>query len=116
LLVRANAAQVIGLALHELTTNAAKYGALSTDRGRIDIPWGTEGNTFTMSWTERDGPSVYPPRRRGFGTIVMQEMAERSLGGRVEFDYALAGVTWRLTCPAANVLEPGERHAASNPP
>jgi PAS domain S-box-containing protein len=101
-------AQAIGLALHELTTNAGKYGALSTDMGRVNIRWGADCDTFTMSWTEREGPPVSVPQRRGFGTIVMETMAERSLDGRVELDYAPAGVTWRLTCPAANVLEPSE--------
>jgi two-component sensor histidine kinase len=72
-----NAAEAIGLALHELVTNAGKYGALSTDMGRVDIRWGTDGETFTMSWAERGGPPVSVPQRRGFGTIVMQAMAER---------------------------------------
>jgi PAS domain S-box-containing protein len=106
--VRLNAAsaQAIGLALHELATNAGKYGALSTDKGRVDIDWRTEGDTVTMNWTERDGPPVSSPQRRGFGTIVMQQMTERSVGGAVDLDYAPAGLTWRLTCPAANALEP----------
>jgi two-component sensor histidine kinase len=62
-----------------------------------------------MSWTERDGPPVSAPKRRGFGTIVMETMAERSLGGRVDLDYACSGLTWRLTCPAVNALGSGER-------
>jgi PAS domain S-box-containing protein len=101
-------AQAIGLALHELATNAGKYGALSTDRGRVDIGWGvTGGDTFTMTWTERDGPRVAPPKRRGFGTVVMEAMARRSVDGSVHLDYPPSGVVWRLTCPAANVLETG---------
>ncbi len=107
--LKAAAAQAIGLALHELATNAGKYGALSTDRGRVDVSWGSDGDTFTMSWTERDGPPVAPPKRRGFGTIVMEAMTERSVDGAVDLDYAPSGLTWRLTCPAANALEPGER-------
>jgi two-component sensor histidine kinase/PAS domain-containing protein len=99
-------AQALGLALHELTTNAGKYGALSKDTGLVHIGWRTDAETFTMSWTERDGPPVSAPQRRGFGTIVMQEMAQRSVDGRVELDYAPSGVIWRLTCPAVNVLEP----------
>src|SRR5713226_129850 len=55
----AASAQAIGLALHELATNAGKYGALSTDKGRVDVGWGTDGDTFTMSWTEHDGPPVF---------------------------------------------------------
>ena len=102
-------AQAIGLALHELATNAGKYGALSADTGRVDVSWGTDGDTLTMSWTEREGPPVCAPKRRGFGTIVMETMAERSVDGKVAIDYAVSGLAWRLTCPTANALEPGER-------
>ncbi len=105
--LKAAAAQAIGLALHELSTNAGKYGALSTGVGRVDVRWGTDGDNFTMNWTEREGPPVSAPKRRGFGTIVMEAMAERSVGGEVNLGYAPTGVTWRLTCPAANALERG---------
>jgi two-component sensor histidine kinase len=103
--LNAASAQAVGLALHELTTNAGKYGALSKDTGRLDVGWGTEHETFTMSWTERDGPQVSPPHRRGFGTVVMQEMTERSVDGKVDLEYARSGVTWRLTCLAPKALE-----------
>jgi two-component sensor histidine kinase/PAS domain-containing protein len=98
-------AQAIGLALHELATNAGKYGALSTDGGRVDICWRINSDTLSMSWTERDGPSVSAPKRCGFGTMVMEAMAERSVDGRVDLCYTPSGLTWRLTCPAANALE-----------
>ncbi len=111
--LNAASAQAIGLALHELATNAGKYGALSTDTGRVDVRWGTDGDIFTMSWTERDGPPVFEPKRRGFGTIVMEAMTERSVDGKVDIDYAPSGLTWRLTCPAANALEPQEREQIS---
>jgi PAS domain S-box-containing protein len=104
-------AQAIGLALHELATNAGKYGALSKDIGRVDISWGIVGDTFTMSWTEREGPPVSPPERRGFGTTVMKATTERSVDGKVDLDYAPSGVTWRLTCPTTSALEPGKREA-----
>ncbi len=107
--LKAASAQAIGLALHELATNAGKYGALSADRGRVDVCWRIDDHTLTMSWTESDGPSVSAPKRRGFGTIVMEAMTERSVDGTVNLDYAPSGLTWRLTCPAANALEPGER-------
>src|SRR6266851_7562551 len=107
--LNAASAQAIGLALHELATNAGKYGALSTDTGRVDVCWESDGDTFIMSWTERDGPPVAPPERRGFGTIVMETMTERNVDGAVDLDYAPSGVTWRLTCPAANALERWER-------
>jgi two-component sensor histidine kinase len=102
----AASAQAIGLALHELATNAGKYGALSTDTGRVDVTWRIEGDTFTMTWTERGGPPASAPKRRGFGTIVMQAMTERSVDGVVDLDYAPSGMSWRLTCAAVNALEP----------
>jgi PAS domain S-box-containing protein len=98
-------AQTIGLALHELATNAGKYGALSTDRGRVDLRWNFSDNAFTMSWTERGGPSVSAPKRCGFGTTVIERMAKSSLRGTVDLDYAPSGLTWCLTCPAGNALE-----------
>jgi PAS domain S-box-containing protein len=98
-------AQAIGLALHELATNAGKYGALSTDTGRAYVSWARDGDILTMSWVEREGPPVSKPQRRGFGSIVMETMAERSVDGKVDLEYAPSGVTWRLTCPAANALE-----------
>jgi len=89
--LKAAAGQAIGLALHELATNAGKYGALS----------------FTMNWKECKGPPVSAPERRGFGTIVITMMAERSVDGAVDLDYSLPGLTWRLTCPTASALESG---------
>jgi PAS domain S-box-containing protein len=107
------AAQAIGLALHELATNATKYGALSTDKGRVDLTWRIVGDACTMSWIECGGPPVSAPKQGGFGSTVIRAMAERSVDGVVDLDYAPSGVTWRLTCPAANALEPpgnvGER-------
>jgi two-component sensor histidine kinase/PAS domain-containing protein len=101
-------AQAIGLALHELATNAGKYGALSMDTGHVEVCWEAVGDAFSMSWTESGGPPVSPPKRRGFGTIVMGVMAERSVCGKVALDYPPSGVTWHLACPAANALETGE--------
>jgi PAS domain S-box-containing protein len=105
LCLKAASAQAIGLALHELATNAGKYGALSTETGRVNVCWGARGGSFTMSWTESGGPAVPAPERRGFGTILMGVMAERSVGGAVDLDYAPTGLRWRLTCPAASALE-----------
>jgi PAS domain S-box-containing protein len=107
------AAQAIGLALHELATNAGKYGALSTDGGRIDVDWRSDADSFVMSWAERGGPPVRPPDHRGFGSMVIESMVKRAVGGEVELDYAPSGFGWRLTCPAANALEPGEREQNS---
>jgi PAS domain S-box-containing protein len=109
------AAQTLGLALHELATNAGKYGALSTDKGQVDVCWSHADDSFAMNWTEHDGPPVRRPTRRGFGTTVIDSMARRSLGGEVELDYAPSGLVWRLTCPAANALEgPPDVHGAGD--
>jgi two-component sensor histidine kinase len=105
--LKAASAQAIGLAVHELATNAGKYGALSTDKGRVDVFWATDGGALVMSWTERGGPPVSAPKRRGFGTIVMEAMAARSVNGKVQLNYAPSGLIWRLTCPAADALESG---------
>jgi two-component sensor histidine kinase len=106
--LNAGAAQAIGLALHELATNAGKYGALSTNRGRVDIGWRSDHDSLIVSWTESEGPPVSPPKRRGFGSIVVEAMAERSVDGAVHLDYPPSGLTWSLTCPAANALEPSQ--------
>jgi two-component sensor histidine kinase len=103
--LKAASAQAIGLAIHELATNAGKYGSLSTEMGRVDVSWGIANDTLTMSWIEREGPLVSAPNRRGFGTTVMEAMTERSVDGAVDLDYAPSGLTWRLVCPAANALE-----------
>jgi len=92
----------LGLALHELATNACKYGALSCAEGRLGIEWatlGAEDGRFVMHWTERGGPKVTPPRRKGFGRRVVEEMVAQSLGGEVELRFEPEGLVWRLEAP-----------------
>jgi PAS domain S-box-containing protein len=101
----ASAAQTLGMIVHELATNAAKYGALSNDSGQVDVCWHAPTDVFTITWTERGGPSVVMPNRRGFGSIVVKTMAESSFDGDVDLDFTPAGLRWRATCPAANVLD-----------
>jgi two-component sensor histidine kinase len=113
LLLNAAAAQAIGLALHELATNAGKYGALSTDSGRVDVDWRSDARSFSISWTERGGPRVPLPDHRGFGSMVIDSMVKRAVGGEVELDYPLSGLEWHLTCPAANALEATAESARS---
>ncbi len=110
------AAQAIGLALHELATNAGKYGALSVDAGRVDVCWRLDGDTFAIDWTERNGPPVSPPDRRGFGSTVIDSMAKRTIDGEVQLDYAPSGLVWHLACPAANALDLGERREQTSRP
>jgi two-component sensor histidine kinase len=103
--MNATAAQAIGLALHELATNASKYGAFSTGDGHVDVDWQIDRGNFAMNWTEREGPPVKPPERQGFGTLVIDSMARQSINGEVQLDYRPSGLAWRLTCPAENALE-----------
>ncbi len=105
-----DATQALGLALHELATNAAKYGALSNETGRIAVRWSVAQQPaaeeiFEMSWLERDGPPVARPVRHGFGSKVTIDMVEASTGGKVSLDYAPPGLAWRFSCPAASVLD-----------
>jgi two-component sensor histidine kinase len=97
------AAQTLGLALHELATNAAKYGALSVEGGYIRIDWSL-GENFVLNWSEHGGPPVVEPKRSGFGTLVTQKMTARGLGGEVAMTYAPTGVVWKLTAPCESVL------------
>jgi len=103
--LNAAAAQAIGLALHELATNAGKYGALSVDVGRVDVSWRFDDGIFTMNWIELNGPPVSPPKRQGFGSTVIDSMVKQTVNGEVQLDYIPSGVVWNLTCPAANALE-----------
>ncbi|MGJ4948433.1 PAS domain S-box protein [Bradyrhizobium sp. HKCCYLS20291] len=93
------AAQAIGMAIHELATNAAKYGALSTDDGRITLAWGHDGDRFDMDWRESGGPQVSAPEHGGFGSRVISDMVRAGLDGTVEVDFAPSGLHWHLRCP-----------------
>ncbi len=92
------AAQTIGLALHELATNAAKYGALSNEIGQVHITWSL-AEELQLTWRESGGPTVVEPKHVGFGTLVTQKMTSRGLSGTVDMAYAPSGVVWTLTAP-----------------
>lgn len=92
IMLAARVAQTLTLAVHELATNAAKYGALSVPGGRVVVDWSVEpragGMLFRFAWTENDGPVVSPPERRGFGSVLVGNMvgAELSCTPALEFD------------------------------
>lgn len=113
------AAQAIGMALHELATNASKYGALSDDNGKVVTSWHLEGSgetrEFVLSWTEKDGPPVKPPSRRGFGYTIMVAMVEKSLDAKVSVEYAESGLVWKVRAPARCTYEGPGTAAASHP-
>jgi PAS domain S-box-containing protein len=92
-------AQTMALALHELVTNSAKYGALSTHAGRLKIRWEVRGDTLQLAWEERGGPPVEQPISRGFGTRSVIASIESQLGGKAEFDWRSEGLICRLSVP-----------------
>jgi two-component sensor histidine kinase len=101
------AALSFALVLHELGTNAVKYGALSTPEGHVALSWRQRriGGTpqFHFRWEETGGPTVAPPDRRGFGTRLIERSLVQSLGARVEFAFPPAGVTLTMEAPLANL-------------
>jgi PAS domain S-box-containing protein len=108
--IRPDAAQHIGMALHELATNAAKYGALSTPEGKVNISWRIEpaadGTPMcTLSWEEAGGPPVERPGRRGFGRVVIERTVARALHGEVNIEYAPLGLRWTLEFPKSLVSD-----------
>ena len=94
-----DAAQSIAVVLHELTTNAVKYGALSAPTGSVDIRWRTENSRLAICWTETGGPPVQAPSRHGFGTRVIDQMIRRQLKGEVRLDWRSAGLVCEINFP-----------------
>jgi PAS domain S-box-containing protein len=92
-------AQALALALHELATNAAKYGALSTATGNVKLKWELEPDHLVLQWTETGGPAVKPPSSEGYGTRVIGASIERQLGGRAGFDWRPEGLQCFLSLP-----------------
>jgi PAS domain S-box-containing protein len=98
-------AQTIALALHELATNAAKYGALSTEAGRVALTWRIDTGKLELVWTESDGPEISPPTRRGYGSRAIVAGIERQLGGVVNFDWQMNGLRCTLSVPHDGNME-----------
>jgi two-component sensor histidine kinase len=103
-----NAARNIGLALHELATNASKYGSLSVPEGRVAVHWELvnrgERQRFRMSWRESGGPIVLEPKRWGFGRQVIQRLTAQALEAKVTHEFLPDGVSWKLDSPATFVV------------
>lgn len=107
-MVAARAYQTLALVLHEMMTNAAKYGALSVPDGRLAITWSLDGDLILL-WSETNGPPVEPPSRRGFGTVVTEQSIPFELHGTASLEYRVEGVHACFTIPAefvhASLLE-----------
>jgi signal transduction histidine kinase/CheY-like chemotaxis protein len=99
--LRPKTALAISMALHELATNAVKHGALSREGGRVDLGWVIEGAppTLKFRWVERGGPEVLAPRKRGFGSRMIEQGLALDLGGRVRLDFAPEGVVCTIEAP-----------------
>jgi PAS domain S-box-containing protein len=102
--VRPNAALILGVAMHELATNAVKYGALSNEVGSVSISWviepTLEGDRLSLRWQEKGGPLVTPPSRKGFGSRVIERGLAHELSGTVHLDYQAGGVVCTINIPA----------------
>jgi two-component sensor histidine kinase/CheY-like chemotaxis protein len=92
-------AQTLALALHELATNAAKYGALSTAAGRLGVRWELLDDALVIHWHESAGPETHKPAVTGFGTQIITGSIDRQLGGKTEFEWLPAGLRCTLTVP-----------------
>jgi len=99
------AAVALGMGIHELATNAAKYGALSTPAGRVAVSWTVDQNLLRLTWTESGGPSVTPPARRGFGARLLERGLAAELSGGVELTYDASGLVCQMALPL-RALEP----------
>ncbi len=105
-----SAAQGIGMALHELATNAGKYGALSNGAGQVQLSWHIATAikpTLFISWSETGGPNVVAPKRKGFGQMVIGRMVEAAVDGTASIDYQETGICWTLRAAVADTLERG---------
>lgn len=107
--LRPGAAVALALVLHELATNAVKYGALSAHEGSAAVGWAVlEGERLAMTWLERGGPPVTPPTRTGFGSRLITSSVTRQLEGEVEFDFSREGLCCRMTFPLRLTLPVAE--------
>jgi PAS domain S-box-containing protein len=104
-MVRRKAAQSFALLLHELTTNAVKYGALSAPGGRIDVRWDVDRSNhpalFVFSWQESGGPTVVAPTRTGYGRKIVEDTMRRI--GKHQIEYASSGVKYRMEAPIETI-------------
>ena len=115
------AAQSLALVLHELATNAAKYGALSRDGGAVKVGWAREEDgSASLQWCELSGVATAPPTRSGFGGRLIQASVQRQLRGTLAYHWGENGLTVRLTIPAEHLLraaaEPAATAANAGPP
>jgi two-component sensor histidine kinase len=117
-LLEPEVAQSVAVILHELATNAAKYGALAAAQGSVQVEWSRAADErLVLRWTETGGPQVNAPARKGFGSRVMQAMV-RAQNGEMQFDWRAEGLACEIAFPAARGAPPtrcAQSHAANYP-
>ena len=115
LLLEPDAAQTMAMILHELATNAAKYGALSVVEGCVEVKWSVAANNqLVLTWTESGGPAVRKPARQGFGTRVMERMIRDQHKGDLRVDWRAEGIACEIILPVSlsHMIAP----SGTNPP
>lgn len=116
-IIRPEAVQNITLALHELATNAVKYGALSTPNGRLEVRWAltevADVPLLRLTWNELGGPAMIASSRKGFGTVVLQRVVPQALNGTAKLDFSSGAVSWTLDLPTIWIVSRAERNFAT---
>ena len=102
--LKPEAAQALGLALHELAVNAAKFGALSVPNGRVSITWALRNNAIELAWCEENGPKVKPRRKKGFGSMVIERNLASALDAAVNLKFDPDGLRCHIVIPAKQIL------------
>lgn len=110
-LLSARAATSLALALHELATNAFKFGSLSRSTGKVSLKWDIVGDDMRLVWTETGGPEVSDPERRGFGSLLIDTMLASSTYGSTDLDYRPGGLVFTYTAPLATLVEKDSQRA-----
>ena len=117
--LKPEAAQTLGLALHELAANAARFGAFSADAGRVAISWERmqrpHGEVLVLDWREEGGPPVKARRKRGFGAAAIERNLALALAADVSLDFDPVGVHCRIVIPAVHLLDRPENASAGRP-
>ena len=120
MLLEPRAALAFGIAIHELTTNAVKFGALSVVEGSVAITWatdhGVDGEDLVLDWVERNGPPVTPPEHYGFGMTLIERGLSYDLSGEVKVEFAPAGVKATLRAPLRGRAVGNQKEMRANDP
>jgi two-component system, chemotaxis family, CheB/CheR fusion protein len=98
--IKGKSVMSVALLLHEVATNAAKYGALSSPSGRVEVSWSVQQNELLLTWRERGGPPINgPPEHQGFGSLLTQLAVTGQLSGKISRDWSQEGLTLSLSAP-----------------